>query len=58
MRETIRNPWAHCLFSDWTTAKYADAFDVMKKLVKDLEPSNEENKSTLGKLNLWETEGN
>ncbi|VDI72551.1 Hypothetical predicted protein [Mytilus galloprovincialis] len=57
IRIDIRNPWAHCKFTEWTTKKYADSFKLMKQLITDLKLSNTEENRILGELNRWETNG-
>ncbi|VDI60883.1 Hypothetical predicted protein, partial [Mytilus galloprovincialis] len=57
VRKTIRNPWAHCHFSEWDTAKYSNSFQLMKKLVKDLKLSIHEEKLTIEEMEKWEMNG-
>ncbi|XP_063412664.1 uncharacterized protein LOC134695365 [Mytilus trossulus] len=57
IRSDIRNPWAHCDFTEWTTAKYTDSFQLMEQLVKDLGLYNREENRVLGALNTWATNG-
>ncbi|XP_071149198.1 uncharacterized protein [Mytilus edulis] len=57
IRSDIRNPWAHCDLTEWTTSKYTDSFQLMEQLVKDLGLSNKEENIILGELNTWETNG-
>ncbi|CAC5391178.1 unnamed protein product [Mytilus coruscus] len=57
IRSDIRNPWAHCDFTEWTIAKYADSFQLMEQLVKDLGLYNREENRVLGALNTWATNG-
>ncbi|CAG2222922.1 unnamed protein product [Mytilus edulis] len=57
IRSTIRNPWAHCDFSEWDAVKYADSFQLMGKLVKHLCLSSREENRILGELNRWATNG-
>ncbi|XP_063416405.1 uncharacterized protein LOC134698047 [Mytilus trossulus] len=55
IRSEIRNPWAHCDFTKWTTTKYGDSFQLMKQLITNLRLGNTEEKKILGELNRWET---
>ncbi|XP_076084764.1 uncharacterized protein LOC143055505 [Mytilus galloprovincialis] len=57
VRKTIRNPWAHCNFSEWDAAKYSNSFQLMKKLVKDLKLSINEEKLTVEEMEKWEING-
>ncbi|CAG2247237.1 unnamed protein product [Mytilus edulis] len=57
VRKTIRNPWAHCNFSEWDAAKYSNSFQLMKKLVKDLKLSIHEEKLTIEEMEKWEING-
>ncbi|XP_071142658.1 uncharacterized protein [Mytilus edulis] len=57
VRKTIRNPWAHCHFSEWDAAKYSNSFQQMKKLVKDLKLSINEETLTIEEMEKWEING-
>ncbi|CAG2202996.1 unnamed protein product [Mytilus edulis] len=57
VRRRLRNPWAHCNFSEWDAAKYSDAFILMEKLVLDMNLSSNEENQTIGKLKKWEING-
>ncbi|CAC5372847.1 unnamed protein product [Mytilus coruscus] len=57
IRSDIRNPWAHCDFTEWTTTKYADSFQLMGQLITNLRLSNREENRILGELNRWATNG-
>ncbi|VDI32266.1 Hypothetical predicted protein [Mytilus galloprovincialis] len=57
IRYTIRNPWAHCDFSEWDAVKCADSFQLMGQLVQHLCLSNREEHRILGELNKWATNG-
>ncbi|VDI01283.1 Hypothetical predicted protein [Mytilus galloprovincialis] len=57
VRKRLRNPWAHCNFSEWDAAKYSDAFILMEKLVLDMNLSSNEENQTIGKLKKWEING-
>ncbi|XP_063412537.1 uncharacterized protein LOC134695249 [Mytilus trossulus] len=57
IRSDIRNPWAHCDFTEWTAIKYTDYFQLMGQLIRNLKLSNREENKILGELNRWETNG-
>ncbi|CAG2229627.1 unnamed protein product [Mytilus edulis] len=57
IRSDIRNRWAHCDFTEWTTAKYKDSFDLMGQLVGEIGLSNREENTIRGELNTWATNG-
>ncbi|CAC5410070.1 unnamed protein product [Mytilus coruscus] len=54
IRSNIRNSWAHCDFSEWSSTKYANSFQLMEQLVKHLRLNNREENKILGELNKWE----
>ncbi|CAG2247538.1 unnamed protein product [Mytilus edulis] len=58
IRSEIRNPWAHCDRTEWTTAKYADSFNLMGQFVREIGLRNREENQILGELNTWATNGN
>ena len=37
--DQIRNPWAHCNYSEWKATKFTDAFYMMEEMVKALPPN-------------------
>ncbi|XP_071138271.1 uncharacterized protein [Mytilus edulis] len=53
----IRNPWAHCDFSEWTLAKYKQSFILMKRLVGNLGLSNRDENRILDELKKWAENG-
>ncbi|VDI02483.1 Hypothetical predicted protein [Mytilus galloprovincialis] len=57
VRKIIRNPWAHCDFTEWDAAKYSNSFQLMTKLVKDLKLSLNEEKLTEEEIGKWEING-
>ncbi|CAC5358310.1 unnamed protein product [Mytilus coruscus] len=57
IRSDIRNPWAHCDFTEWTTTKYADSLQLMGQLITNLRLSNRMENRILGELNRWATNG-
>ncbi|CAC5372355.1 unnamed protein product [Mytilus coruscus] len=54
VRKYIRNPWAHCDFTEWDAVKYSNSLQLMKKLVKDLKLSLSEEKQIIGEIEKWE----
>ncbi|XP_063411165.1 uncharacterized protein LOC134694100 [Mytilus trossulus] len=57
IRSDIRNPWAHCDFTEWTATKYTDSFQMMGQLISNLRLSNREENRILGELNRWAMNG-
>ncbi|CAG2205892.1 unnamed protein product [Mytilus edulis] len=57
IRSDIRNPWAHCDFTEWTATKYSYSFQLMEKLIRNLSLSNREENRILGELNRWAMNG-
>ncbi|CAG2226744.1 unnamed protein product [Mytilus edulis] len=57
IRSDIRNPWAHCDFTEWTAIKYTDSFQLMGQLISNLKLSNREENRILGELNRWAMNG-
>lgn len=58
VRRSIRNPWAHCDFTEWDAVKYANSFQLMEKLIKDLSLSFTEEHEIIGEMKKWEINGN
>ena len=57
VRGNIRNPWAHCRFSEWNETKFQDSFNIMKDVIKHLNlPPDEENRA-IDQLSTWELSG-
>ncbi|CAG2215385.1 unnamed protein product [Mytilus edulis] len=57
VRRDIRNDWAHCDFSEWDAVKYLHSFQLMKKLIKDLKLSLNEETQIIGEIEKWEMNG-
>ncbi|CAG2251718.1 unnamed protein product [Mytilus edulis] len=57
IRSDIRNPWAHCDFTEWTATKYTDSFQLMGQLISNLRLSNREENRILAELNRWAMNG-
>ncbi len=51
----VRNSWAHCNYSEWTTAKCQDAIETMKNLCNAIDCASQSELSEL--LSEWETKG-
>ena len=55
---TVRNDWAHCVFSKWDQPKFLTSFSEMEQLVRSMAlPTTDETK-LLGELKDWESKGN
>ncbi|CAG2201874.1 unnamed protein product [Mytilus edulis] len=57
IRSDIRNPWAHCDFTEWDSIKYISSFQMMHQLIKNLKLSATDENSLLGELKIWESNG-
>ncbi|XP_063403668.1 uncharacterized protein LOC134687361 [Mytilus trossulus] len=57
IRSDIRNPWAHCDFTEWDSIKYLSSFQMMHQLIKNLTLSARDENSILGELQIWESNG-
>ncbi|XP_070541956.1 uncharacterized protein [Ptychodera flava] len=57
LRSRIRNPWAHCNFSDWDELKYMESFQVMNSLIAHLNLPDNEEKNKRSELTDWEKKG-
>ncbi|CAG2195420.1 unnamed protein product [Mytilus edulis] len=57
IRSDIRNPWAHCDFSQWDANKYISSFQLMYQLIRNLGFTTTEENRILGDLTIWETNG-
>ncbi|CAG2251620.1 unnamed protein product [Mytilus edulis] len=57
VRKYIRNPWAHCDFTEWDAVKFSNSFQLMKKLVKDLKLSTNEEGLIIDEMEKWELNG-
>ena len=58
VRSNIRNEWAHCVFGNWTEAKFQAAFQTMESLLKNVNLSAEEEQKLCDELNDWKDKGN
>ncbi|CAC5421080.1 unnamed protein product [Mytilus coruscus] len=57
VRRNIRNPWAHCDFTEWDAVKYNNSFQQMEKQVKDLSLSPNEEHQIIGEMTKWKLNG-
>ncbi|XP_063408732.1 uncharacterized protein LOC134692212 [Mytilus trossulus] len=55
VRRYIRNDWAHC--AEWDAVKFSNSFQLMKKLVKELKLSLNEETQIIGEIEKWEMNG-
>ncbi|CAC5404691.1 unnamed protein product [Mytilus coruscus] len=53
VRSVIKDPWAHCIITDWTAGKYSDSFQRMEQLVKNLSLSFYEENQIIETLKEW-----
>lgn len=58
VRDKVRNLWAHCDFTDWNAVTYADSFQLMTNLVKNLSMSSTDESQALLEMKKWEINGN
>ena len=57
VRENVRNKWGHVDVTEWTDALFNDCFDKLKALVKSLGLTASVEKTTLDRLDDWQTKG-
>ena len=57
VRSDIRNPWAHCNFSEWTVDKFNASFQVMESLVKNTSLPAADKKRACDDLDFWKQTG-
>ncbi|VDI63547.1 Hypothetical predicted protein [Mytilus galloprovincialis] len=57
IRSKIKNPWAHCDFSQWDTGRNVYCIQLMINLVKKLSLILSEENRIIGDLNRWGTTG-
>ncbi|XP_053406878.1 uncharacterized protein LOC128559417 [Mercenaria mercenaria] len=57
VRAEIRNPWAHCNFSEWDTIKYQNSFQLMHQFIRNLLLPVQDETAILAKLTHWQTNG-
>ena len=54
---SLRNDWAHCVFSKWDPVKFQQSFVEMEHLVRVMALPAADEANLLGELNDWETKG-
>ncbi|VDH90631.1 Hypothetical predicted protein [Mytilus galloprovincialis] len=57
VRKNVRNPWAHCDFTEWDASKYSSSFQLLKKLVHDLKLNLNEETLIIEEMEKWEING-
>ncbi|CAG2222178.1 unnamed protein product [Mytilus edulis] len=57
IRSDIRNPWAHCDFTEWDSIKYLSSFQMMNQLIKNLKLPTTDEIRVIGELQIWESNG-
>ena len=57
VRWDIRNPWAHCDFSEWTVDKFNASFQAMESLVKKINLPGADKKKACDDLYFWKQTG-
>ena len=57
VRSDIRNPWAHCNFSEWTVDKFNASFQAMESLVKKINLPGADKKKACDDLYFWKQTG-
>lgn len=55
LRNDIRNPWAHCNFTEWDAIKYLESMQLMQQLIRHLHMPSEV--KVLAELSHWEVNG-
>ncbi|CAG2200900.1 unnamed protein product [Mytilus edulis] len=58
IRSTIRNPWAHCDFTQWDSGKYNLCLQNIEAFIHLLNIGAVEKTQLIGDLNKWKTNGN
>ena len=57
VREDVRNPWAHCNFTDWSEPKFNDSFQAIESLVKKIHLPTADEKKVCDDLDFWKQTG-
>ncbi|XP_052074713.1 uncharacterized protein LOC127712365 [Mytilus californianus] len=55
LRNDVRNPWAHCNFTEWDAMKYLASIQLMQQLIRHLHMPSE--MKVLADLSHWEVNG-
>ncbi|XP_063432909.1 ankyrin repeat and KH domain-containing protein 1-like [Mytilus trossulus] len=57
VRSSIRNPWAHCDFSEWDNGRFSTTFRELESLINSLTIKVSKKGTILDELRKWETNG-
>ncbi|CAC5410668.1 unnamed protein product [Mytilus coruscus] len=57
VRLAIRNPWAHCNFTEWDTVKFNLSLQTIEDFIYLLNLNRVEESQIIGELNKWRTNG-
>ena len=57
VRSDVRNPWAHCNFSEWTVDMFNDSFQAIESLVKKINLPARDEKKVCDELDFWKQTG-
>ena len=57
VRENVRNKWGHCNFNEWSEVFFSYCFAKLKSLIRSLGLTDGTERTTLDRLNDWETKG-
>ena len=57
VRSDVRNPWAHCNFSEWTVDMFNTSFQAIESLVKKINLPAADEKKVCDELDFWKQTG-
>ncbi|VDI03521.1 Hypothetical predicted protein [Mytilus galloprovincialis] len=57
VRADVRNPWAHCNFTEWDTMKYNSSLQQIENFIYLLNLNAAEESQFIAELNKWKTNG-
>ncbi|CAG2198841.1 unnamed protein product [Mytilus edulis] len=57
VRSAIRNPWAHCNFTEWDSMKYNVSLQQIEDFIYLLKLNVAEENQFIGEINKWRTNG-
>ena len=57
VRSDVRNPWAHCNFTDWTVCMFNASFQAIETLVKKINLPAPDEKKVCDDLDFWKQTG-
>ncbi|CAG2184837.1 unnamed protein product [Mytilus edulis] len=57
VRSAIRNPWAHCNFTEWDTVKFNLSLQTIEDFIYLLKLNGAEESKIIGELNKWRLNG-